>query len=77
MLYQTNKKHRTECTPGNTKHKVNRLIASGKFTNHKVTKDQLKHTYHALQQKDPDAYYELSDYYLIYFNGKTLVTYSI
>lgn len=64
--------------PKKQKHKVNRLIKEGKFQNIKVNDhEQLMRTFHGLQMKNPNAFFELSEFYLIYFDGNKLTAYSI
>lgn len=64
--------------PKKQKNKVKRLIKDGKFQNIKVNDHaQLMITFHGLQSTNPKAYFELSDYYLLYFDGDKLTAYSI
>lgn len=77
MRKDSKTEHRTNTTPSTTRHRVNRLIAEGKFTDNKVKKEQLKIIYRALHEKDPKGYYEITDYYVLYYDGHKLTTYSV
>lgn len=74
--YRKNRDLAKNVMPKNPKQRVDTLISRGKFTEIDVhDKGELKITMRALQQRDPDGYYEITENYLIYLNGNKLVAY--
>lgn len=76
QTYRKNRKLAKTLMPKNPKARVDTLISRGDFTEIDVhDKGELKITMRALQQRDPDGYYEITDRYLIYLTGNKLVAY--
>lgn len=77
-IYRKHGKKGKTIMPKNPKAAVDSLIARGKFTQIKVeSKANLTLTYKALKQKYPDAYFEKTDRYLIFYNEHKLTAYYI
>lgn len=78
QTYRKNRKLAKTLMPKNPKAAVDTLIARGNFTQIKVeSKANLTLTYKALKQKYPDAYFEKTDRYLIFYNEHKLTAYYI